>query len=56
MNLCHVNVPYGKEENIEGVVIRDDAVLSNSSVPVNDANYRLLKLVFGYRMSPSQRQ
>lgn len=46
-NLCHFIVPYGKEENIEGVVIRDDAILSNSSVPVNDKNYRRLNLVFG---------
>lgn len=54
MDLCHFNSSYGQEENIEGVVLRDNAVLCNSSVPVNDTNYRLLNLAFGYRMDTSQ--
>ena len=46
-NLCHFSIPYGKEENIEGIVVRDDAVLSHSCVPANDINYRRFNLIFG---------
>ncbi|KAG0589408.1 hypothetical protein KC19_1G018900 [Ceratodon purpureus] len=46
-NLCYFSISYGKEENIEGIVVRDDAVLSHSCVPSNDRNYRRFNLIFG---------
>ena len=47
MNLCYLNASYGKEENIEGILTSDKVLLCNNSVPVDDTNYRVMKLIFG---------
>lgn len=53
-NLCHFDTHYGKNENIQGILTRNNVVLCNSSVSVNATSYRLVKMAFGYRTIPSQ--